>query len=76
MSKWSEEETDHQLVADKPNFCKVEKWTTGATNVDSLLYAGDELERTCEIVAASVKHRPRIRLTIRQRTPVLRQWPE
>jgi hypothetical protein len=34
--------------------------------MDSLLYAGNSFPR---------KHRPRIRLTIRQRTRVLQQWP-
>jgi hypothetical protein len=39
-------------------------------------YAGSNLDKTREIFAAAVKHRPRIRLTIRQRTRVLEQWPK
>jgi hypothetical protein len=41
-----------------------------------MLYAGSNLDKTREIFAAAVKHRPRIRLTIRQRTRVLERWPE
>ena len=33
------------------------------------------LDKAREIYAAAVKHRPRIRLTIRQRTRVLEEWP-
>jgi hypothetical protein len=40
-----------------------------------MLYAGNNLDRAKEIFAAAVKHRPRIRLTIRQRTRVLQQHP-
>jgi hypothetical protein len=29
-----------------------------------------------EIFQRAIKHRPRIRLTIRQRTRVLKQWPK
>jgi hypothetical protein len=35
-----------------------------------LLYAGNNLDKALEIFAAAIKHRPRIRLTIRQRTRV------
>ena len=41
-----------------------------------MLYAGSSLEKTREVFAAAIKHRPRIRLTIRQRTRVLHQWPQ
>jgi hypothetical protein len=44
--------------------------------VERMLYAGSNLDKARETFAAAVKHRPRIGLTIRQRTPVLRQWPE
>ena len=40
--------------------------------VDSLLYAGNNLEKGPQ----AVKHRPRIRLAIRQRTRVLERWPK
>jgi hypothetical protein len=43
--------------------------------VDSLLYAGNNLDKARDIFSKAIKHRPRIRLTIRQRTRVLDQWP-
>jgi hypothetical protein len=36
--------------------------------------AGSNLDKA-QLFAEAVKHRPRIRLTIRQRTRVLQQWP-
>jgi hypothetical protein len=75
MSDWSDEETDNPLYADDRNFYKVEKWTRDAMQVDRLLYAGNNLDQARDIFAKAVKHRPRIRLTIRQRTRVLQQWP-
>jgi hypothetical protein len=71
---WSNEETDNPLIADERNFYKVEKWTWDGMQVDRLLYAGN-LTKARDIFAKAVKHRPRIRLTIRQRTRVLDQWP-
>jgi hypothetical protein len=41
-----------------------------------MLYAGSNLDKAREIFAAVIKHRPRIRLTIRQRSQVLEQWPK
>ena len=69
------EETDDPLYADKRNFFKVEKWTRDGTKVDSLLYAGNSLEKASGLFAKAIKHRPRIILTIRQRTRVLDQYP-
>ena len=57
------------------NFYKVEKWTRGGTKVDSLLYAGNSLGRARSVFEQAIKHRPRIRLTIRQQTRVLDQGP-
>jgi hypothetical protein len=54
------EETDDPVHADKRNFYKVEKWTRDGTEVDRLLYAGNNLEKACELFAKAVKHRPRI----------------
>jgi hypothetical protein len=45
-----------------------------ARRLDSLLYAGNNLDKARDIFAQAIKHRPRIRLTIRQRTRVLRQY--
>jgi hypothetical protein len=41
-----------------------------------MLYAGSSLDKAREIFAEAIYHRPRIRLTIRQRTQVLEQWPK
>ena len=76
MSKSSDEETDEPLIADHRNFYKVEKWTKNGSKVDHMLYAGSNLDKAQEVFAAAIKHRPRIRLTIRQRTRVLEQWPK
>ena len=74
---WSEppEETNNPLLADELNYYKVEKWTKDGTKIDRLLYAGNNLDKARELFAEEVKRRPRIRLTIRQRTRVLQQWP-
>ena len=75
MADWSDEETDNPLRADDRNFYKVEKWTKDGMKVDRMLYAGNNLDKAREIFVKAIKHRPRIRLTIRQRTRVLEQWP-
>jgi hypothetical protein len=41
-----------------------------------MLYAGSDLDKAREIFAAAIKHRPRIRLTIRKRAHVLEEWPK
>lgn len=74
-TNWSEEETKDSLYADDRNFYKVEKWTKDGVKVDRLLYAGNNLDKARKLFADAIEHRPRIRLTIRQRTRVLEQWP-
>lgn len=69
-SDWSGEETDNPLLADDRNFYKVEKWTKGGTKVDRLFYAGNNLEKAHKLFATAIKYRPRIGLTVRQRTRV------
>jgi hypothetical protein len=76
MADWFDEETDEPLVADHRNYYKVEKWTNDGSKVDRMLYAGSNLDKARQLFAEAVKHRPRIRLTIRQRTRVLKQWPD
>ena len=76
MTGGSDEETDEPLIADHRNFYKVEKWTKDGAKVERLLYAGSNLDKAREIFTAAIKHRPRIHLTIRQRTRVLQQWPK
>jgi hypothetical protein len=75
MTDLPDEETFDPLQADDRNFYKVEKWTKDGLKVDGLLYAGNNFGRAQEIFAKAVSHRPRIRLTIRQRTRVLQEWP-
>ena len=74
-NNWSDEETDNPRYADDRNFYKLEKWTRDGSEVDRLLYAGNNLDKARLLFQAAIKHRPRIRLTIRQRTRVVRQWP-
>jgi hypothetical protein len=50
--------------------------TRDGTAVDCLLYAGNNLAKAEDIFARTVKHCPRIRLTSRQRTRVLQQFPD
>ena len=76
MSHWSNEETENPLYADDRNFYKLEKWTKDGMKIDRLLYAGNNLDKARELFAEDVKRRPRIGLTIRQRTRVLERWPE
>jgi hypothetical protein len=72
----SDEETSHPLKADALNFYKVEKWTKDGSKVDRTLYGGTNLDKARKIFTEAIKHRPRIRLTIRQWTQVLEQWPK
>jgi hypothetical protein len=62
---WSHEETDDPLHADRRNFYKVEKWSRDGQRVE-------EMQRIFE---RFITKRPRSRLTIRQRTRVLQEWP-
>ena len=66
--RWSDEETFGPIKANDREFSKDEKWTKDDTKVDRLLYAGSNLGRPKEIFAKAISHRPRIRVTIRQRT--------
>jgi hypothetical protein len=43
--------------------------------VTELLFAGSSLDKAKRVFDRWAKHRPRIRMTIRQRTRVLQQWP-
>ena len=75
MAAFDEETTDDPHYADRRNFDKVERWSRDGMRVDLVLYAGSSLDRARDLFAATVKHRPRIRLTVRQRTRVLQEWP-
>ena len=69
-------DADEPLIADHCNYYKMEKWIKDSSKIDHILYAGSDLEKARKIFAAAIKHRPRIRLTIRQRSLVLEQWPK
>ena len=75
VNNWQDEQTDDPLYADDRNFYKVEAWSRDGMRVDALLYAGNNLRKAQEIFVTTVRHRSDIRLTIRQRTRVLQQWP-
>jgi hypothetical protein len=75
MNDWSDEETDDPIHADRRNFYKVEKWSRDGQQVAELLFAGSSLDKARRIFDRMTKLRPRIQLTIRQRTRVLDQWP-
>jgi hypothetical protein len=75
MNDWSDEETDDPIHADRRNFYKVEKWSRDGQQVAELLFAGSSLDKARRIFDRMTKLRPRIRLTIRQRTRVLQHWP-
>jgi hypothetical protein len=72
---WSAEETDDPLYADRRNFYKVEKWSRDGQRVEELLFAGNSLDKARRIFERFITKRPRSRLTIRQRTRVLQEWP-
>lgn len=57
-------------------FYKVEKRTKDRTKVDSCSTPATISKKDREIFVQAVKHRPRIRLAIRQRTRVLERWPK
>jgi hypothetical protein len=69
------EETDDPLVADRRNFFKVELWTKDGRHVERLLFTGNNLDKVRALFAANGKRRPRARLTIRQRSRVVAEWP-
>ena len=70
MADWSDEETDDPTHADRRNFYKVEQWSRDGQRVLDLVFAGSSLDKARRIFDRITKHRPRIRLTIRQRTRV------
>ncbi len=70
------ETTDDPDHADDRNFYKVEEWTKDGVHIERMLYAGSNLKKAQEMFAKAIRYGPRIRLTIRQRTRMLYQWPE
>jgi hypothetical protein len=76
MGGQSDQETSNPLIADVRNFYKVEKWTKDGSKIERMLYAGSNLDKARAIFTAAIEHRPRIRLTIRQQTEIMEQWPK
>jgi hypothetical protein len=75
MNKWSDEETDDPLIADHRNVYKVQKWSRDGMRVVDFVFVGTSLDKARRIFDRMIKHRPGIRLAIRQRTRVLDKWP-
>ena len=73
MSNWSDEETDDPIHADRRNFYKVERRSRDGQRVVDLVFAGTSLDKAKRIFDRMTKRRPRIKLTLRQRTRVLEQ---
>ena len=71
---WSAEETDDPIYADRRNFYKVEKWSKDGQRIEEMLFAGNSLDKARRIFERFITKRLRSRLTIRQRTRVLREW--
>jgi hypothetical protein len=70
-----DETTDDSVIADIRNFYKVELWTRD-DRIQRMLFAGTSLDKARSIFADYARHRPAARLTIRQRSRVLQQWPK
>ena len=74
MSNWSDEATDDSLYADRRKLQGREMEPDGL-RVEFMLYAGNNLDKARRIFERTSTHRPRTRLTIRQRMRVLDEWP-
>jgi hypothetical protein len=66
---------DFKLRPNDNGLASIEKCTRDGTKVDSLLYAGNSLGRARSVFERAIKHRPRIRPTLRQRMRLLDRWP-
>jgi hypothetical protein len=75
MRSHGDDEIGRPLDADHIEFYKVEKWTKDGTTIDGVLYAGDNIDEAREIYERAIKHRPRIKLTIRRRNHIVEEWP-
>src|ERR1700741_4105756 len=64
-----------EFIANRRNFHKVEKWRTDGQRIEELLFAGNSLAKAQRIFERFIQKRPRSRLTIRQRTWLLQEWP-
>jgi hypothetical protein len=76
MGNRSDKQTDDPAYADERDFYKVEAWSRDDELMVMMLFAGSSFDRAREIFEAEVKRRPNTRLSIRQRSHVLRKWPD
>jgi hypothetical protein len=67
--------TDDDAVTRWSPTCAISTRSRNGRGTEPLLYAGNSLGRARAEFEHAIKHRPRIRLTIRQQTRVLEQWP-
>jgi hypothetical protein len=74
VGPWSDKE-DNPILTNENSFYQVDKCTKDGTTVEQMLYAGNNLDKARRIFECTTKHRPRIRLTIRQRMRLLDEWP-
>ena len=70
-----DEETDDWHYADARNFYTVATWTKDGLHITGMLYAGNNLAKAYEVFNGFTR-RPRARVTIRQRTRLIAEWPE
>jgi hypothetical protein len=76
MGDWFDEETDDPTHADRRNYYKVEKWTRDGQRIAELVFGGSSLHKARRVFDRMTRRWPRIRLTIRQLTRVLAEWPK
>ena len=68
--------TSDPNYADERNFYKLETWSKDGLHITAMLYAGNNLAKAYEVFNAFTRKRPRARVTIRQRTRVIAEWPQ
>ena len=72
---WSAEEPNDPATPTGAIFYKVEKWSRDGQRIAESLFAGTSLAKAQRIFERFIQKRPRSRLTIRQRSRVLQEWP-
>jgi hypothetical protein len=75
INDWSNEETDDPLYPTAVTSTRSRSGSRDGLRVELVLYAGNNLDKARRIFERTTRHRPRIRLTIRQRMCVLDEWP-
>lgn len=70
-----DDETDDPNQADDRNFYKVETWSQDGLHITGMLWAGSSLGKAYSTFHDFARKRPRARLSIRQRTRLIAEWP-